>query len=347
MLRLALTGGDRVVDTATLSVLQRAMLPDGDPISMGNSSNFPAKRLYKSGTSRAITATGYASASYTSGVPYFGAVPSAMATAAGTNDIWVANTLNRIYFGTSKSGNNSGGFGSYTLGIPTSWIGTITSYGSQPSGWPASPVYSRGSTITLTGVQEVLYGRGSNWKSAPASGVITCNETTFTGGNTSGSSNCYVRTDTTGQTPPASTALASDPFFYARVQVCDRDTTTYALKDKRYWNLCSKYSDNNATSPQANYKPTGVVQKYSDQLRLSAFGYLMDQTASYDTGGRYGGVLRAPIKYVGAKTFDINGVDNTPSGGNPNQEWNPVTGVFNANPDSNSTVQTADGRGPI
>ncbi|MFI5446651.1 pilus assembly protein [Polaromonas sp. UC242_47] len=345
MLRLALTGGDRVVDTATLSVLQRAMLPDGDPISMGNSSNFPAKRLYKSGTSRAITATGYASASYTSGVPYFGAVPSAMATAAGTNDIWVANTLNRIYFGTSKSGNNSGGFGSYTLGIPTSWIGTITSYGSQPSGWPASPVYSRGSTITLTGVQEVLYGRGSNWKSAPASGVITCNETTFTGGNTSGSSNCYVRTDTTGQTPPASTALASDPFFYARVQVCDRDTTTYALKDKRYWNLCSKYSDNNATSPQANYKPTGVVQKYSDQLRLSAFGYLMDQTASYDTGGRYGGVLRAPIKYVGAKTFDINGVDNTPSGGNPNQEWNPVTGVFNANPDSNSTVQTADGRG--
>jgi type IV pilus assembly protein PilY1 len=344
MLRLSLTGGDRVIDTSTLTVLQRAMLPDGDPIAMGNSSNFPAKRLYKSGTSRAITAAGYASPSYASGVPYFGAVPSAMATAAGTSDIWVANTLNRIYFGTSKSGNNSGGFGSYTLGIPTSWIGTITSYGSQPSGWPASPVYARGATITLTGVQEVLYGRNTNWKSAPASGVITCNETTFTGGSTSTSANCYVRANTTSENPPASTALASDPFFYARVQVCDRDATTYALKDKRYWNLCSKYSDNDATTPHASYKPTGAVQKYSDQLRLAAFGYLMDQTASYSSG-RYGGVLRAPIKYVGAKTFGINGIDNTPTGGNPNQEWNPVTGVFYTNPDNNSTVQTADGRG--
>lgn len=51
MLRLSLTGGDRVIDTSTMTVLQRAVIPDGDPVSMWNSSNFPSKRLYRSGTS--------------------------------------------------------------------------------------------------------------------------------------------------------------------------------------------------------------------------------------------------------------------------------------------------------
>ena len=62
----------------------------------------------------------------------------------------------------------------------------------------------------------------------------------------------------------------------------------------------------------------------------------MDQTASYN-GGRYGGVLRAPMKYVGAKTFNTTGQDNTPAGGNPNAEWNANTGVFVANPDSDTS----------
>jgi Tfp pilus tip-associated adhesin PilY1 len=76
------------------------------------------------------------------------------------------------------------------------------------------------------------------------------------------------------------------------------------LQDARDYNLCRQY-------PNGNYKPTGVIQKYSDQLRLAAFGYLMDQTASYNNG-RYGGVLRAPMKYVGNKTYDVQGQDNTP-----------------------------------
>ena len=62
----------------------------------------------------------------------------------------------------------------------------------------------------------------------------------------------------------------------------------------------------------------------------------MDQTASYNNG-RFGGVLRAPIKYVGAKTFDIAGRDNTPTAGNPNAEWDKTTGVFFQNPDGDTT----------
>ena len=79
-----------------------------------------------------------------------------------------------------------------------------------------------------------------------------------------------------------------------------------------------------------------MIQKYSEQMRLAAFGYLMDQTASYSSG-RYGGVLRAPMKYVGSKTFDINGTDNTPTGGNAAAEWNANTGVFVANPDGDTS----------
>jgi type IV pilus assembly protein PilY1 len=517
MLRLSLTGGDRVIDSTTLTVLQRAIIPDGDPMSMGNSSNFPSKRLYRTGTSRAITSANFAAASYASGVPFFGAIPSAMATSAGANDIFVANTLNRIYFGTGKAGNNSSGFGSYTLGSAgvsgvyqvgtiasdtsstlttssTYQIGTAASssttllpsyqitgslttsssttvppsgttscasqnntcnlpsgtwevwygksggwkYGAASGAVPCTNTvfgYSSGSsrncyykaysgswtpTSTATfcanvggtcalpsGTWEVWYGASSSWKVAPATGSVPCTQTVFGNPNSSpekcyyqaytgswtapivvtqcASENgtcslptgnwevwygagtdwkvapstgsvpctnavfgdpligtgktCYYRAYTGTWTPTTpSAALNSDGYFFARVQVCDRDSTTYALKDKRYWNLCTQYSDG-ATTPHAAYKPTGAIQKYSDQLRLAAFGYLMDQTTN-----RYGGVLRAPIKYVGAKTFDINGYDNTPSSGNPNQEWNSVTGVFNSNPDNNTTVHTTDGR---
>ena len=324
MLRLALTGGDRYIDTASLTILQRAVLPDGNPRNFWNSNNFPAKQLRRSGG--------------TSGQAYFGAVPTSMASNAGTNDIWVANTLNRIYFGISNIGTTSASASSYTLGTPTPtpastyWRGTVTTYSSQPSGWPATPAYSRGQDVTLIGPQEVLYGRNSNWRSAPFSGTFKCHEDSFGGGSGNNDAKCYVRPNTTGELPPASpalTALSSNPFFYSRVQVCNVNASD-VLQDERDYTFCQKY-------PSGKYKPVGAIQKYSDQLRLAAFGYLMDPTASYNSGGRYGGVLRAPVKYVGGKTFDINGLDNTPAGGNPNKEWDESSGVFVVNPEANAT----------
>ena len=104
MLRLALTGGDRYIDTPTLTILQRAVLPhNGEGFPSGyahfwNSTNFPGKKLLRNGGN------------------FFGAVPQSMVTAAAMNDIWVVNDLNRIYFGISKSSEAN----SYTLGGP-SW----------------------------------------------------------------------------------------------------------------------------------------------------------------------------------------------------------------------------------
>jgi len=357
MLRLSLTGGDRVIDTTTLTVLQRAIIPAGDPINMWNSSNFPSKRLYRSGTSRAITSTNFAAASYASGVSYFGAVPSAMATAAGTNDIFIANRLNQIYFGTAKSTTVS----SYTLGASSSSSGgsqielPIQSLsGSLPSG--TTECANESGTCVLptdTTTKRIYYGAGSNWKWSHAAGSIGCNNTVFGDPIVGTAKKCYYRDPSSSSTWTPTTSgttagLNSDGYFFARVQVCDRDPSTYALKENRYWNLCSRYADG-ATTPHAAYKPTGAIQKYSDQLRLAAFGYLMDQNTS-----RYGGVLRAPIKYVGSKLFDTNGVESAST--NPSAEWNPVTGVFYENPGyntisgttptsvTNSTTPTTDGR---
>ncbi|MDO4769234.1 MAG: PilC/PilY family type IV pilus protein [Brachymonas sp.] len=118
--------------------------------------------------------------------------------------------------------------------------------------------------------------------------------------------------------------LSNDGYLFARVQVCDQDSAGLLL-DERDYNFCFRY-------PNGDYKPTGVIQKYSNQLRLAAFGYAMENTKSED-GGRFGGVLRAPMKYVGNQTFSSSGADNTPVGGNPKREWDPQTGIFAKNPE--------------
>lgn len=320
MLRLAMTGGDRYIDTAKLTILQRAVLPDGDPTTMWNNTNFPAKKLLKSGGS--------------SGAAYFGAVPLSMRTDAGSNDIWVANTLNRIYFGAKSTGMPSSSKGDYVLGVSAPALGTIVDKNvSLPSGTTLCAA-ENATCGGFSGIKEIWYGAGSKWKVAPATVSVSCSNGVFGDPISGTSKQCYYRTYTGTWTPPSTTGLTSDPFYYSRVQVCNTDTSG-TLLDARDYKLCTQY-------PNGNYKPTGTIQKYSDQLRLAAFGYLMDQTASYDKG-RYGGVLRAPIKYVGSNTFDENGVDNTVSGGNPNREWDVSTGVFIPNPDGNKDTATSSG----
>jgi type IV pilus assembly protein PilY1 len=329
MLRLALSGGDRYIDTSTLTILQRAVIPNGDPICMWNSSNFPAKQLQKDGGGSG---------------KYWGAIPATMITQAAGNDVYVANTLNQIYFGTSATG-SCGSTSAYNLGGAPASVQKgpqVTGANNLPS--DAVALGGENVTYTFTGTKEVWFGvnDGANkqWTVLPASGGIDCYWQG--GGGPYGGINdprsgvaktCYIRPYSGTWTPtPVTGSLNTDGFFYARVQVCN--TSSGVLQDARDYGLCRQY-------PNGNYKPTGSIQKYADQLRLAAFGYLMDQTASYNTGGRYGGVLRAPMKFVGAKTFDINGQDNTATGGNPNAEWDASTGVFFANPDGDTTQTPA------
>ena len=323
MLRLALSGGDRYIDTNDITILQRAVIPNGDPICMWNSGNFPAKQLSRNGGGADT---------------YWGAVPNAMITQANGSDIWVANTLNRIYFGTSATGSCTNTT-AYTLGGPAagnsieSPIRTRTL--ALPNNGMTLCIDGETGTCSFSGVKEVFYGEGSSWFVAAANNGVNCSSgcNNVFGDPISGTpKKVYYRDYSGSWTPPTSGTLNSDGFFYSRVQVCNVNAGG-VLQDARDYGLCKQY-------PSGKYKPVGVIQKYSDQMRLAAFGYLMDQTASYNSG-RYGGVLRAPMKYVGGKTFDINGTDNTPAGGNPAAEWNATTGVFAANPDGDTSQTPA------
>lgn len=97
--------------------------------------------------------------------------------------------------------------------------------------------------------------------------------------------------------------------MFARVKVCD-DTEKTSRTD-----LCERF-------PNGNYKPIGEVQRYNIRARVSAFGYLADNST------RYGGVLRAPMKFTGPKFLDQDGVLQT----NANPEWDANTGVFATDP---------------
>jgi type IV pilus assembly protein PilY1 len=104
---------------------------------------------------------------------------------------------------------------------------------------------------------------------------------------------------------------------YVRVKVCDESV---GLESN-----CKRY-------PSGYWKPEGLIQKYADRIRLSAFGYLNDDNLMRD-----GGVLRARQKFVGPQIS----IPGRSSGTNPASEWDPDTGVFTLNPDKNDADATA------
>lgn len=335
MLRLALAGGDRVVDEAQLTILQRAILPDGalasdnGPGCFWNSSNFPAKELQRGNGD------------------YFGAVPQAMRAVAndgGRNSIWVANKLNQIYFRTanSRSGNCSTGPAQYSLGT-TVYQNGMGSISTQPernfsTSGRTSCAGENGNCNTNGKIMQVWYGAASTgsftggWKTAPVVGSFSCNNTTFGDPAVGIAKACYLTEyNGTWKTAVRTPGLNSDGFFYSRVEVCNQNGSG-GLVDERDYRFCQRY-------PNGNYKPIGTIQHYNAQLRLAAFGYAIDNTYSYNasqtpTDGRYGGVLRAPMKFVGPDVYDESGQK---IGANPRAEWDTQTGVFFQNPEGDAT----------
>lgn len=100
--------------------------------------------------------------------------------------------------------------------------------------------------------------------------------------------------------------------YLVRVKVCD------GSEGPKRTDLCQKYGN--------NYKPVGEIQRNSGKLRLAAMGYLLDDAAT-----RYGGVLRAPMKYVGPSRLEAPDFLEI---ANDRLEWDPETGVFYNNPEN-------------
>lgn len=134
----------------------------------------------------------------------------------------------------------------------------------------------------------------------------------------------------------ANYAATAKAIVKPRPLVCDATegparTVVYGTGTSEMYNYCTKY-DNGGT---VGYKPEGQIQHNADNLRISVFSYLMDG------GARYGGVMRAPMKYVGPNMYDTAGTLLT----NPEKEWSLTTGQFTTKPitDSVSTGYTYTG----
>jgi type IV pilus assembly protein PilY1 len=322
ILRYGLTGGDRVIDTASLTVLQRAVLPTGR---FYGDNNFPSKIL--------------------SSTHAPGAVPDTL-RGSHTGAIYITNCLNRMHYGTAaRVGNCDTPGADSNLGASQAslQIGPVTgpTTGSlSGSGWTTCGAESGTCTGFAASTRvEVAYGTNSGsggWITMPVystSGSIACSNT-MTGSTIdpkSGSpKECRVRSYTGAWNPtvPAS-VLTADNFFFTRVKVCESDGSGNLLDPRP--GLCLRY-------PNGNYKPVGNLQKYSDRVRVAAFGYLNDSPADPQ---RYGGVLRAPMKYVGPKHFNSNFALLSTT--NPNQEWSESTGVFTRDPDAGGGPNSGTG----
>jgi len=104
-----------------------------------------------------------------------------------------------------------------------------------------------------------------------------------------------------------------------RVKVCDPATSAGGLEAN-----CTAYGD--------NYKPEGLMQKYSQKIRFSAFGYLNDATLSRD-----GGVLRARQKFIGPS----EPVPGAQPRANALAEWDANTGVMKTSPNPQDVLDMA------
>lgn len=127
---------------------------------------------------------------------------------------------------------------------------------------------------------------------------------------------------------------STNTYYEVRNLVCDPNSAgnrlmTYDAGSKQWKGLCWRY-------PNGKFKPVGQFQMNAENLRVSVFGYLQDNNRS-----RYGGMLRAPLKYLGPKSYDMQ--FNLQAGTNPRAEWNATTGVFVDNPHSGDASYGAQG----
>jgi type IV pilus assembly protein PilY1 len=105
-----------------------------------------------------------------------------------------------------------------------------------------------------------------------------------------------------------------------RVKVCD---PTIGVEPN-----CVQYSGTD------NWKPEGLMQKYSRRMRYSVFGYL-NNGGNENLSEPTGAPLRARQKYIGPEKL-VNGTWVT----NDENEWDAGTGIMRINPDVNVATST-------
>lgn len=129
----------------------------------------------------------------------------------------------------------------------------------------------------------------------------------------------YLSTSNNGSSGNCTKPATDEGVYNIRVNVCD------SAEGPTRPDLCLQYG-----GTSGKYKPVGTVQRNAAKMRFAIFGYLVDRSLpaselapAYTVPSncrdniflndpwnrcRVGGVLRAPMKYVGPTTYDANGV---------------------------------------
>jgi type IV pilus assembly protein PilY1 len=119
---------------------------------------------------------------------------------------------------------------------------------------------------------------------------------------------------------------------YVRVSVCDTSVLGTAGLESNCVGYGTATTSGGATT-YSIYKPQGLIQQYSNQIKYAVIGYLNTANEAVQ-----GGVLREPMEFVGPtypQPLSTTVITN------PNAEWSATTGIMSTNPDT--TTANASG----
>lgn len=325
--RWALTGGYRVVDTPSLTILEKAYAS-----AQGGDANFPNRTVTDTAVIAGATpfTTSYVSRVKSAGermllVPD-GVGSGLLGTYFNNRTLSGNPVLTRFDTVDFNWGTGSPGTGVTTDNFSARW--TVTTVAPSTGTYNFQTVSDDGVRLYVNGVLVI-----DNWTDhAPTTN--TSNNLSYTAGETlkitleyyeaGGGTEIRLRWKPPGATgyttyvpTPDSLNNVTPPYpqYMIRVRVCDPNVTSTVGQGLE--SNCVAYAN-------GNYKPEGLMQKYNKQIRYSVFGYLNDDNIQRD-----GGVLRAQQKFVGPK-YPVPGSDDVTNGA---AEWSATTGVFVTNPD--------------
>ena len=237
--------------------------------------------------------------------------------------------ITHVFFGTI-SGNDGGGYftptrWSRTCNGANEWSGNYLNWATTQTIDPFRMALTGGYRVVDTTSQTILEkatraGRTNYFPDRQVTGDATitnispytsgtlASSVTSANGNASSAIQNYQKNKTLRITNSNNTA-----YFSVRVEVCKNEALLEA-NCVRYGNI---------------WKPEGLIQRYANDIRYSAFSYL-----NIDENTRNGGILRAQQKYVG-QSMRVPGVSGSST--NPDAEWSPTTGIIHTNPHNDAT----------
>ena len=375
LLRFALTGGDRALDSTTKTVLGRTYLPSN--FGEIRSSHFPQKQVDPTLVGKVTPPfkTPGATTNY-NGTVYFNSCNDLLYVgnaATGGNCATPGNTNIFAPLVPNLAGSSTTQYFPFT---PTNTATTI--YILDPAGgkqWVRS-VPEATTTVMPTGTDPVagtLVPEAVNPTPRDKSAITGTDSTPQQTGDVPGSYTYTATTATQTNKPtdgspvtpktvnkktvyvvytktPVYTYYQETPTWYqasvgdaykaytlgttpakmkAYVQVCD-DSEGPSRAGSDGVRFCKRYPNETATS--GVYKPVGELQNRAEAVRVSAFGYALE-----NGNGRYGGVLRAPMKFLGPQYRDAADVLQS----NGQAEWDATTGIFTTDPLNAAAGSTA------